>query len=173
MGSWPYLCGFTSAGLPGRRTAWQVLIRLAIATGAAFNGISTGSPPLRSTHAAYCGQERWLYAASVLVGSGMAMRGRGCGVEFIKPQYSLPPSVSTLQSRPLEDGVGDVGVGLVPVGRQSECELRAGALEAEGSGLVHEAKGVGGRVPCAFRRGERDANALCVIGGEDQSGMGH
>ena len=58
--------------------------------------------------------------------------------------------------------------------RQSAlAKVRAGALEAERRGLVREAKGVGGGVPCAFLRDKRDTNALRVIGGEDQCGVGH
>ena len=73
----------------------------------------------------------------------------------------------------LEDGVGDVGIGLVAVGRLAESELCAGALEGEGGGLVREVEGVGGRVPGAFECGEGNADALRVVGGEDQGGVGH
>src|SRR5438309_7347488 len=75
MGSCPYLCGLTSAGEPGRRTPWQVLIRSADSRGVALRGISTGSPPARVTASAYIGQDLALYSRLELVGTGMAMRG--------------------------------------------------------------------------------------------------
>ena len=46
------LLGLTSAGEPGRRTAWQVLMRSMVSRGVAVRGISTGMPPARVTASA-------------------------------------------------------------------------------------------------------------------------
>src|SRR5580693_8352804 len=70
--------------------------------------------------------------------------------------------------RVLRDRIGDVGVGFVAIGRLAESELGAGALEGECAGLIREVEGVSGRVPGSLQGSEGDADALRVVGGEDQ-----
>lgn len=54
----------------------------------------------------------------VLVGSGIAMRGRRGGMAFIRAKYSLA-------GRALKDWIRHVSVGLMAVRRLAEGEFRA------------------------------------------------
>jgi len=63
-----------------------------------------------------------------------------------------------------EEWVGDVGVGLLIVGRLAESELRSGARVGVGLRVVLHLEGVGGGVPCSGAGGERYADALSVVG---------
>ena len=84
-------------------------MRSAICAGSRVSGTSTGSPPARSTAEAYCGHDLWLYSRSLLVGTGMAMRGLVIRIASGKRPLVVMVHGGDGGSQPLGKGVGVAG----------------------------------------------------------------